>query len=113
MYSPTSVGLLSVGTVISVNENANCWTIVLQEGLVEESYLGTLVGLNQAYTYQQTFIDCNTCLGEQTNIILSEPQTGTNPYDPNTAGGPVQSNLFLQSDYNPGEIIIIERGNNQ
>ena len=113
MYSPRSVGLLPVGTVVGVNENANCWTIVLQDGLIEEPYLDTLVGLNEAYTYQQTFIDCNTCLGNQTNAILREPQTGTNPYNPETGGGVVQRDLFLQPDYNPGEIIIIERGNNQ
>jgi hypothetical protein len=111
MFARVENGLFQTGTVVSVFENANCWTIVTQEGLVEEPNLELIVTLNQAYTYQQTYIDCPTCLNEQTIIILSEPQTGTNPYDPTAnVGGGVTRDLYITEQN--GEIIVIDRTNN-
>jgi hypothetical protein len=110
MYSQVSVGLLPVGTVVSVAENLNCWTIVTQEGMVEEPSLGTLVLQSLAYTYLNTYSDCNGCLSAQ-SLLISKNQSGTNPYDPNAnvgSGGGTRD-LYLSPTGTGGEFIVIKR----
>jgi len=80
LYVPYTVDLLNVGDVISVNENANCFTVITVEGLTTEPYLSVLTTNSLAYSYEAKYQDCNGCFQGQDPIIEQGIQVGTDPY---------------------------------
>ena len=111
LYVPYTVDLLNIGDVISVNENANCFTVVTFEGLTTEPYLSVLLTNSLAYSYEAKYQDCNGCFQGQDPIIEEGIQVGTDPYIPvdNRGGSGSQSPYIstnLQSPERGREYLI-------
>jgi hypothetical protein len=99
LYVPYTVDLLNVGDVISVNENANCFTVITVEGLTTEPYLSVLTTNSLAYTYEAKYQDCNGCFQGQDPIIEEGIQVGTDPYDPqDNRGGSGSDTLYISTN---------------
>jgi hypothetical protein len=111
MYKPYTTGQLNIGDTVSVAENANCFTVITSEGMVFEPYLYLQVSNSLAYTWSNTFLDCNTCFGDQQSVITQGIELGTNPYVPvdNRGSGldsPLNSNS-LQSAGDNNEFVVV------
>jgi hypothetical protein len=99
LYVPYTVDLLNVGDVISVNENANCFTVITVEGLTTEPYLSVLTTNSLAYTYEAKYQDCNGCFQGQDPIIEDGIQVGTDPYIPeDNRGGSGSDTLYISTN---------------
>ena len=99
LYVPYTVDLLNVGDVISVNENANCFTVITVEGLTTEPYLSVLTTNSLAYTYEAKYQDCNGCFQGQDPIIEEGIQVGTDPYIPvDNRGGSGSDTLYISTN---------------
>ena len=99
LYVPYTVDLLNVGDVISVNENANCFTVITVEGLTTEPYLSVLITNSLAYTYEAKYQDCNGCFQGQDPIIEEGIQVGTDPYIPvDNRGGSGSDTLYISTN---------------
>jgi hypothetical protein len=99
LYVPYTVDLLNVGDVISVNENANCFTVITVEGLTTEPYLSVLLTNSLAYSYEAKYQDCNGCFQGQDPIIEEGIQVGTDPYIPvDNRGGSGSDTLYISTN---------------
>ena len=99
LYVPYTVDLLNIGDVISVNENANCFTVVTFEGLTTEPYLSVLLTNSLAYSYEAKYQDCNGCFQGQDPIIEEGIQVGTDPYIPvDNRGGSGSDTLYISNN---------------
>ena len=99
LYVPYTVDLLNIGDVISVNENANCFTVVTFEGLTTEPYLSVLLTNSLAYSYEAKYQDCNGCFQGQDPIIEEGIQVGTDPYIPvDNRGGSGSDTLYISTN---------------
>ena len=99
LYVPYTVDLLNIGDVISVNENANCFTVVTFEGLITEPYLSVLLTNSLAYSYEAKYQDCNGCFQGQDPIIEEGIQVGTDPYIPvDNRGGSGSDTLYISNN---------------
>ena len=99
LYVPYTVDLLNVGDVISVNENANCFTVITVEGLTTEPYLSVLLTNSLAYSYEAKYQDCNGCFQGQDPIIEEGIQVGTDPYIPvDNRGGSGSDTLYISNN---------------
>jgi hypothetical protein len=99
LYVPYTVDLLNVGDVISVNENANCFTVITVEGLTTEPYLSVLTTNSLAYSYEAKYQDCNGCFQGQDPIIEEGIQVGTDPYIPvDNRGGSGSDTLYISNN---------------
>ena len=99
LYVPYTVDLLNVGDVISVNENANCFTVITVEGLTTEPYLSVLTTNSLAYSYEAKYQDCNGCFQGQDPIIEEGIQVGTDPYIPvDNRGGSGSDTLYISTN---------------
>jgi hypothetical protein len=99
LYVPYTIDLLNVGDVISVNENANCFTVITVEGLTTEPYLSVLLTNSLAYSYEAKYQDCNGCFQGQDPIIEEGIQVGTDPYIPvDNRGGSGSDTLYISTN---------------
>lgn len=114
LYKPYTTGQLNIGDVVSVAENANCYTIVTSEGLVYEPNIFTLTANSLAYTWANNFIDCNTCFQDQQPTIDAGIQLGTNPYVPvDNRGSGIQDSFISDNLVSPEagrEFVVIKGG---
>ncbi len=112
-YKPYTTGQLNIGDVVSVAENANCYTIVTSEGLVYEPNIFTLTANSLAYTWANNFIDCNTCFQNQQPTIDAGIQLGTNPYVPvDNRGSGIQDSFISDNLVSPeaGKEFVVIKG---
>lgn len=112
-YKPYTTGQLNIGDVVSVAENANCYTIVTSEGLVYEPNIFTLTANSLAYTWANNFIDCNTCFQDQQPIISAGIDSGTNPYVPvDNRGSGIQDSFISDNLVSPeaGKEFVVIKG---
>ena len=99
LYVPYTVDLLSVGDVVSVNENANCFTVVTYEGLITDAYLSVLLTNSLAYSFESKYQDCNGCFEGQSPIIEEGVQNGTDPYiAEDNRGGSGSDTLYISNN---------------
>jgi hypothetical protein len=99
MYAKYTEPILSVGTVVSVNENTNCFTIVTQEGLIPEPYIDVLLVNSLAYSYESSYQDCNGCFAGNSDATEVGIQLGTDPYVPtDNRGGSGSADSFISSN---------------
>ena len=99
LYVPYTVDLLNIGDVISVNENANCFTVITVEGLTTEPYLSVLTTNSLAYSYEAKYQDCNGCFQGQDPIIEEGIQVGTDPYIPvDNRGGSGSDSPYISTN---------------
>jgi hypothetical protein len=114
LYVPYTVDLLNVGDVVSVNENANCFTVVTYEGVITDAYLSVLLTNSLAYSFEAKYQDCNGCFEGQSPIIEEGVQIGTDPYvaEDNRGGSGSESPYIstnLQSPESGREFLITYR----
>jgi hypothetical protein len=104
LYVPYTVDLLNVGDVISVNENANCFTVITVEGLTTEPYLSVLTTNSLAYSYEAKYQDCNGCFQGQDPIIEQGIQVGTDPYQAqDNRGGSGSDSPYISTNLQSAE----------
>jgi len=103
MYVPYTVGPLTGVTSVSVNENANCYQIVSSLGLVYEPFLNNLLDLNQAYSWENDYVDCNSCFTDQNQYILSGLTIGDNEYDAQDGRGSTEQQSLGGNNLTPND----------
>ena len=103
MYVPYTEGPLTGVTSVSVNENANCYEIVSSIGLVYEPYLLNLIDSNQAYTWENDYVDCNTCFSDQSQFVMSGLTVGFNEYDPQDGRGSTEPQSLNSNNLTPND----------
>ena len=84
LYVAISNNPLSIGDIVSVNENGNCYTVVTDEGSVylSEVSLNVIVVESWGYTFKSIHEDCNGCFQANQPEISQGFERGLNIFEP-------------------------------